>query len=92
MRQTAYERLKKFRRKRSEIRANLYLARNWRALGTDASKWGMHECAARKRWLIYYDRRQRQVQEPREPRHWVGPAERERKRAKASINPVFYTR
>ena len=97
---SAYERLKYYRERRSLERERLYLAKDWQALGTDDPRtWTARQCASRKRWLIFYHRR-RQARQlghpllPREPRHWAGPAERERKRAKLyrpTINLVVVT-
>lgn len=85
----AYLRLKRFRERRSLERERLYLAKAWESLGTDTRRWTARQCAARKRWWIYYARReQEQMQgfrmEPRKPRHWAGPAERRKKLAKAN--------
>lgn len=78
--------------RRSQKLAKLYLAKHWQALGF--SSWTLRECASRKRWWIYYARRAQGLgSEPREPRHWTGPAERARKQAKllkATVNPALF--
>jgi hypothetical protein len=85
---SAYERLKRFRQRRSLERERLYLAKDWRGLGTDEPRtWTARQCASRKRWYLFYHRRrqERELGFPmtaRAPRHWAGPAERERRRAK----------
>jgi hypothetical protein len=84
---SAYERLKRYRERRSLERERLYLAKDWAGLGTDPRTWNWRQCATRKRWCIYYHRRsqERELGRPlprRRPNHWAGPAERERKRAK----------
>jgi hypothetical protein len=84
---SAYARLKRYRERHSLKRERLYLAKDWEALGTEPRTWTARQCASRKRWCIYYDIR-RQEREAghkfprRQPSHWVGPAERERNRAK----------
>ena len=81
---SAYARLKRCRQRRSLEREQMYLLKLWPPGYTD---WNAHQWAAVKRWWIYYDRR-RQEREVghkllhQEPRHWVGPQERERKRQK----------
>jgi hypothetical protein len=90
---TAYLRLKRYRKKRSLEREAMYLAKRWPAGYKD---WNAHQWAAVKRWCIYYHRRRQEREVGRkllhqEPRHWVGPQERERRRLKhnrPTCNPV----
>lgn len=91
------ERQKRFKQRRSLRIAELYLAKDWSALGSDTRLWTARHCASRKRWIIWYARR-KQAQllgfppAPRRARHWVGPIERAKKQAKAlrlSVNPFL---
>jgi hypothetical protein len=81
---SAYARLKRYRQRRSFERERMYLAKHW---PPGHEHWTARQWASRKRWYIYYDRRRQERElghalSPCKPRHWVGPAERERKRAK----------
>lgn len=81
---TAYLRLKRYRQRCSLERERMYLSKRW---PPGHRLWNAHQWAAVKRWYIYYQRRRQEREQgyplsPRQPRHWVGPAERERKRAR----------
>jgi hypothetical protein len=84
---SAYLRLKRYRQRGSLERERTYLAKDWPPGYKD---WNAHQWAAVKRWWIYYYRRReerlagRSFARPR-PRHWVGPAERERNRQRAPV-------
>ena len=78
---TGYERLKKYREKKSLERERKYLAKNWRP---ECRYWNARQCAARKRWVIYYTRRANaraagEPVSPRTPSHWVTAAELKRR-------------
>jgi hypothetical protein len=87
---TGYERLKKYREKKSLERERKYLARDWRP---ECRYWNARQCAARKRWVIYYTRRARaraagEPLSPRIPSHWVTAEELQRKLAREkNIHP-----
>jgi len=81
---SGYLRLKRYRERRSLEREQMYLAHLW---PPGSKHWNAHQWAAVKRWYIYYDRRRQEREvghrfQHQEPRHWVGPLERERERAK----------
>ena len=81
---SAYQRLKRYRRKRSLDREQMYLAKAW---PPGYELWNAHQWAAVKRWYIYYSRRRQERESGfpmsvRKARHWVGPAQRERQRLK----------
>src|SRR5215469_11322582 len=92
---SAYARLKRYRQRRSLERERTYLAKDW---PPGHEHWTARQWASRKRWFIYYHRRRQERElgfplSPRRARHWIGPAERERKRRKRNrptCNPIFY--
>jgi hypothetical protein len=86
---TGYERLKKYREKKSLERERKYLARDWRP---ECRYWNARQCAARKRWVINYTRRANaraagEPMSPRTPSHWVTAAELKRKLERGKNQP-----
>jgi len=87
---SAYDRLKRYRQRRSLERERMYLAKDW---PPGHEHWTARQWASRKRWFIYYHRRRQERESgyplsPRKARHWVGPAERKRKHQRS--NPPTY--